>query len=69
MGSLFKAPKIPPPPPPQAPPPTPTVDTAKQRQRDEDVLAGRRGRAAMVLTGQAGDLSPPPTGTKTLLGG
>lgn len=69
MSGLFSSPKIPAPPPPQAPPPVPTMDNARQRQRDMDALAGRRGRAAMILTGPTGDLAPPTTGTKTLLGG
>jgi hypothetical protein len=38
-------------------------------QMSQDVLAGRKGRAATILTSQLGDLVPPTTGTKTLLGG
>jgi hypothetical protein len=38
-------------------------------QMSQDVLAGRKGRAATILTSQQGDLVPPTTGTKTLLGG
>lgn len=69
MGSLFKAPKVPEMPPPPAPPPAPTMDQARQMQQAQDRLAGRRGRAAAILTGQRGDLaSPPTTGAKTLLG-
>jgi hypothetical protein len=65
-----KPPAVAPPPPPPAPPITPTIDDARQRQLAADSVAGRRGRAASILTGAAGDLSTPPTtGTKTLLGG
>lgn len=38
-------------------------------QMSQDVLAGRKGRAATILTSQQGDLTTPTTGTKTLLGG
>lgn len=69
MSGLFSSPKVPSPPPPQAPPPVPTMDNARQRQQAQDALAGRRGRAAMILTSPMGDLAPPPTGAKTLLGG
>jgi hypothetical protein len=31
-------------------------------------MAGRKGRAADILTGQQGDLSTPQTGVKQLLG-
>ena len=69
MSSLFSTPKIPAPPPPPAPPPVPTMDNARQQQQAQDRLAGRRGRAASILTGAAGDLSTPPTtGAKQLLG-
>jgi hypothetical protein len=37
-------------------------------QMSQDVLAGRKGRAANILTGPQGDLATPMTGTKTLLG-
>lgn len=68
MSALFSSPKIPTPPPPPAPPPVPTMDNARQRQQDADALAGRRGRAAMILTGPSGDLAPATTGAKQLLG-
>lgn len=69
MSSLFSAPKIPAPPPPPAPLPAPTIDTARQQQQAQDRLAGRRGRAASILTGVSGDLTTPPTsGAKQLLG-
>jgi len=57
-----------PPPPPPAPTPAPTIDTARQAQQSRDAVAGRRGRAATILTGAQGDLSAPTTGTKQLLG-
>ena len=68
MSGLFDKPEIPAPPPPAPPPPVPTMDKARQRQQATDELAGRRGRAASILTGPAGDLAPPTTGAKTLLG-
>lgn len=58
----------PPPPPPPAPTPAPVIDQARQAQQSQDVLAGRRGRAATILTGSQGDLAAPTTGTKQLLG-
>ena len=61
-------PDIPPPPPPPAPPPVPTMDKARQNQSAQDILAGRKGRAANILTGAAGALAPPTT-SKTQLGG
>lgn len=69
MSALFSKPKIPAPPPLPAPVPVPTIDEARQRRMAADELAGRRGRAASILTGPMGDLAPPPTGAKTLLGG
>lgn len=62
-------PPIPPLPPPPAPLPAPTIDSAKQKQVAQDELAGRKGRAAALLTGGSGDLAPMDTGTKKLLGG
>ena len=44
------------------------MDTARQMQQAEDKFAGRRGRAANILTGNQGDLATPQTATKTLLG-
>lgn len=67
MSALFSKPPKPPTPP--APAPAPTIDTARQQAMSRDVLAGRKGRAANILTSQSGDLVPPTTGTKTLLGG
>lgn len=67
MSALFSKPAKPPPPP--APAPAPSIDTARQMQMSQDVLAGRKGRAATILTSQQGDLTTPTTGTKTLLGG
>jgi hypothetical protein len=69
MSGIFSSPKIPAPPPPPAPLPVPTLDNARQAQQAQDRLAGRRGRAASILTGVGGDLSTPPTsGAKQLLG-
>lgn len=68
MGGLFKTPKAPAIPPPPAPASAPTVDVAKDRAMAMDKLAGRRGRAASILTGSQGDLTAAPTATKTLLG-
>lgn len=69
MSALFSKPNIPAPPPPPAPLPAPTVDTARQSQQAQDSMAGRRGRAASILTGVSGDLTTPPTtGAKQLLG-
>lgn len=68
MSGLFSSPKVPTPPPPPAPPPVPTMDNARQRQQAMDELAGRRGRAASILTGPSGDLAPTSTGAKQLLG-
>jgi hypothetical protein len=45
------------------------MDQARQMQQAQDRIAGRRGRAASILSGERGDLaSPPTTGAKTLLG-
>jgi len=66
MSALFSKPPKPPTPP--APAPAPSIDEARQRQQAQDVLAGRKGRAATILTGAQGDLSTPPTAVKTLLG-
>ena len=68
MGALFSSPKIPTPPTPPAPAPAPTIDMARQSQQSRDVLAGRQGRAADILTGSKGDLTTPTTSTKNLLG-
>lgn len=69
LHNTLKAPDVPKPPPPPAPPLTPTIDDARQRAQMMDDAASRRGRAASILTGAGGDLvTPPTTGTKTLLG-
>lgn len=68
-GSVPTPPPIPPLPPPPAPLPAPTIDTAKEKRMSDDTLLARKGRAASILTGPAGDLSTPETGTKKLLGG
>ena len=66
MSALFSSPPKPPTPP--APAPAPTVDVARQMQQAQDAAAGRKGRAATILTSQAGDLAAPTTAAKTLLG-
>ena len=66
MSALFSSPPKPPTPP--AAMVAPTVDMARQKQMAEDAAAGRKGRAATILTSQAGDLAPPTTSAKTLLG-
>lgn len=71
MGGLFGGSPTPPPTPaPPAPTPAPTIDTARQSQQAMDRDAGRKGRAATILTGSQGDLSQPAvtSGTKQLLG-
>lgn len=57
-------PSVPPPPPPARE--DPAVEEARRRQ----TIAARqaRGRAATILTGGAGDLSPVPAARKSLLG-
>jgi hypothetical protein len=68
MTNLFKKPKVPDMPTPPAPTPAPTIDMARQAQQVGDAMAGRRGRAATILTGPTGDLAAPETATKRLLG-
>jgi len=58
----------PPPAPPPAPAPAPNIDAARAARQKQDDVIGRRGRAASILTGIGGDLTSPPTTTKTLLG-
>lgn len=57
-------PSVPPPPPPARA--DPAVEEARRRQ----LIAARqvRGRAATILTGGEGDLSPAPATRKSLLG-
>lgn len=68
MGGLVKSvfgsdtPKVP------EPVPVPTVDDATVAREKEDAARRRKGRAAYVLTGEAGAGSPT-SATKTLLGG
>lgn len=47
----------------------PTIDEAREAAERGDLLRRRRGRAATILTSQAGDTSTTNVGTKTLLGG
>ena len=73
MGGLFSKPSVPTmptPPTPAAPPAAaPTIDAAADMQRKQDNNLARKGRAADVLSGPAGDLTAAPVGTKKLLGG
>lgn len=62
MSSLFRTPKIP------KAPPVPTRDDAREAQNVADQLRRRRGGAAAILTGTAGDTSPVQTAVKTLTG-
>lgn len=66
MGSMFKAPSLPPLP---TPPPVPTMSDASAQQSQEDVLKARKGRASTIATGSAGLLTRPTTGSAKLLGG
>ena len=64
-GSPQKPDPIPPPP---AAAPAPTIDVARQNRQQQDNSLARKGRAANILTGSEGVLTPPETGTKKLLG-
>ena len=66
MGSMFKAPSLPPLP---TPPPVPSVSDARAQQSQADVLRARKGRASTIATGSAGLLNAPNVGTAKLLGG
>ena len=66
MSALFKTPKIPKP---EAPPPIPTVDDAALRRNEQLRLRKRRGRAATLMSGVAGDPSTPNVSAAHLLGG
>jgi hypothetical protein len=69
---MFKSssPPSPQPPPPPEPPPA-RADPAIVQNEERDKIRRKRGRAAQILTGQAGlgDTSQPLTATKSLLGG
>jgi hypothetical protein len=75
-GSIFSPPKPPSLPPPQ-PVPTPADPAIEEAKRRERLAAQRRkGRAALVLAGEAGDLGAAvgrgtgaPPNTTQLLGG
>lgn len=54
--------------PPQAPPPVPTVDDAMARMKARGNNAGRRGRAADVLTSEEGLPNLGSIGTRMLTG-
>jgi len=53
---------------PPPPAPLPTMDEAQESQVEGDRRLRRRGRAATILTSQAGDTGGVRTATKTLLG-
>lgn len=58
--------------PPQAPPPppsTPTIDDARDRQRNADLLRRRRGYAATVLSSDQKTNEQPTPGRSVVLGG
>lgn len=64
-GAVQKPDPIPPPP---AAAPAPTIDVARQNRQQQDNSLARKGRAANILTGSEGVLTPAETGTKKLLG-
>ena len=53
---------------PAAAPEVPTVDKAKEAQQEQDMIDRKRGRAATILTGTAGDTTKPKLGASTALG-
>ena len=74
MGSIFKAPKMPPPPPIQAPPEPDfsAEDEARQKQAEEDERRrnlNRKGRRSTILTSVTGATDELELAKKTLLGG
>ena len=75
MGSIFKAPKMPPPPPIQAPPEPDFSyeDEARNKQAAEDErrrAVNRTGRRSTILTGSGlTDIEDENLEKKTLLGG
>tara|TARA_Y100000022_G_scaffold168395_1_gene153526 strand:+ start:957 stop:1184 length:228 start_codon:yes stop_codon:yes gene_type:complete len=75
MGSIFKAPKMPPPPPIQAPPEPDfsAEDEARKLQAEEDEKRrnlNRKGRRSTILTGTGlTEIEDKDIQKKTLLGG
>ena len=75
MGSIFKAPKMPPPPPIQAPPEPDfsAEDEARQAEAEADEKRrnlNRKGRRSTILTGTGlTDIEDENIQKKTLLGG
>lgn len=57
-----------PPPPPPPPPAASDADAVAAGTAERKRLRAASGRAATILTGGAGDLTPAPTAAKTLLG-
>jgi hypothetical protein len=70
MSGIFSKPKMPPPPPPIEMPQAPRVDEMQIDRERGDMMRRRRGRAATVLTSDAGagDLGGGSVATKSLLG-
>lgn len=70
MGGLFKGPKPPKPAQPPEPPPPPVREDAEAvAENNANMLRRRRGRAASILTADAGDsASNPVTAAAQLLG-
>lgn len=68
--SIFSGPQVPQmPAPPPPPPPAPDINMIQRETEEQESLAKKRqGRAASMLTGPQGDLTPTQTATKTLLG-
>ena len=75
MGSIFKAPKMPPPPPIQAPPEPDfsAEDEAREKEAAEEERRRdlkRKGRRSTILTGTGlTDIADENLNKKTLLGG
>jgi len=73
MGSIFKAPSLPPMPPVQPLPPPPSTEVS---QEEKDAIAAeqrklerkRKGRKSTILTGPLGVEEEAETENKTLLG-
>ena len=65
-GSIFSPPKPPALPPPPPPIPTPADPAIEEAKRKERLFAARRkGRAALVLAGEPGDLGGGSAGRST----
>lgn len=63
------SPSVPAPPPPAPPDPPPArVDPIVVQNEQRDIARRKRGRAATVLTGGAGDLTSPSSASNLLVG-